>query len=803
MYVQKKAHVLTDWKPTERLFSPTKGGVDPRLFDADREMLPGVRKEILDLIDAFWMPKYGDWRSWARVYLAGSQASEWYGNNDFDLLLGVNYEAFRKATGATGSNEEITRQFNHEFQTQFNDEHWHPKFDPEHEWHRTGYVNKDSYDIRAIKPYAAYDVGDNTWAVEPIHEPTGHQFSPSEWYYMEGFAEQIKAAMELPEPARKNALRRIWHFLHADRSRAFGPHGTGAFDRGNATEKYLDQAGLWEPLMQAQYGKTAAVSWGDDEPCKCCGGSGEHPSGHECHRCDASGEEKGAWGRCDAETMAKGAAIKLRCDDCGEDYFTDGEKHGCTEKTAAKHTVWDMWVRAKNRHNGSEGTILRGRMCEGHIAELGSELVKHNADPAQHTNLSIEHDTWPVDKSENPTCHTCVQRAVNDVFKTASGYETLYHLTDQHHFHPDAEKSPQDNAFAMQDRSHYKGLYVTDSPDTWRANGYHRPYVAEIHVPHGLARQERWHGEKFIPAEHFDKIKVNRVIPFDAHQREKYGEPGTVEEYHGTHYETDEPIAKTDWGHPAKVSSEPEAKDVRSFTPEEHTRHLHRLRDYLHDVQGYGWNEFNEKGEHTGLPYDDNGDEHRTDRDGNKMTRARYASKQARVHHPVEGPNGEPADGIMIALVPPKRVIDKLPLPENGEHPSNVHITLLYLGKITDFTKEQVEYLPELIESWGEVQKPLDATVQGVGTFSNPGSHVLWAAADIPGGNHMWVSLADTLKAHGYAFKENHGWTPHLTMSYEKHHVRFLPKIERMEFKVREVWCCIGGRWESFPLKGK
>jgi hypothetical protein len=188
-------------------------------------------------------------------------------------------------------------------------------------------------------------------------------------------------------------------------------------------------------------------------------------------------------------------------------------------------------------------------------------------------------------------------------------HEVLYHITDRHDFHPDPDRSPQDNAFAIQDRSHYKGLYVTDDPDRWRCNDYHRPYVAEVHVPHGLARQERWHGEKFIPAEHLDKVKVNRVMPFDQHQRERWGGSGTVEEYHGT---------------PASTGD----KDAREFTPEEHTEHLHRLRDYLHDVNGAGWNEFNDAGEHVGTDEtDDEGMPVRRDRNGNVMTRGRSAKK--------------------------------------------------------------------------------------------------------------------------------------------------------------------------------
>lgn len=170
------------------------------------------------------------------------------------------------------------------------------------------------------------------------------------------------------------------------------------------------------------------------------------------------------------------------------------------------------------------------------------------------------------------------------------------------------------------------------------------------------------------------------------------------------------------------------------------------------------------------------------------------------------GPNGDDSDpdpGIMIAVVPPRRVVKGLPLPEDGEHPDNIHVTLAYLGKTSEHTPEQIADLPELIEAWAETEKRLEARVQGAGTFVNEGNHVLWASVDVPGMAAMHVRLVDYLDSHGFTVSDDHGFVPHMTLSYEKHHVRFLPKIEPATFTIREVWCCIGGRWESFPLRGR
>lgn len=256
------------WRPHDRLFGPTKGKEDPRLFDADHQMLPEVRKHLMEKMTAF-MAKHGgpDWTDWSRMYLAGSEASDWYGNNDFDILLGVDYDGFRRATSSHLSDEEITDAFNTAFRADWNDEDWHPPFDDD-VWHLTGYVNQDSYDIRRIKPYAAYNVAENQWAVEPMQVPDDwgpDKFPESTWRLAEHYANEIDRISTLsPASVQQQHAQRLFDHIHTDRSRAFGPHGTGVFDVGNVAEKYLDQRpdhplALLVEMKNQPVGKTAAA----------------------------------------------------------------------------------------------------------------------------------------------------------------------------------------------------------------------------------------------------------------------------------------------------------------------------------------------------------------------------------------------------------------------------------------------------------------------------------------------------------------------------------------------------------------
>jgi hypothetical protein len=264
--LEKKASHKSCFAPTKRLFGPTDG-LDKRLFDGEH-LKPDVRKYILETLAEFWKPRYGvAWDEWSIVYLAGSEASEWTsealeGNGDFDVLIGVNYTEYRRSHSRTDpsqgmTDEEITDELNAHLKTLTakTDPTWiwveGVKTGP---WSNTWYVNQDSYNIRNIKPYAAYDVSHDHWAVKPPHLPSWDiaQFpeGPALVAECQAVSSYARAILNMPEPYRTQQGYALWHHLHSDRSRAFSGQGEGWYDPGNVVEKWLDQEGLWEQLVQ-------------------------------------------------------------------------------------------------------------------------------------------------------------------------------------------------------------------------------------------------------------------------------------------------------------------------------------------------------------------------------------------------------------------------------------------------------------------------------------------------------------------------------------------------------------------------
>jgi hypothetical protein len=171
-----------------------------------------------------------------------------------------------------------------------------------------------------------------------------------------------------------------------------------------------------------------------------------------------------------------------------------------------------------------------------------------------------------------------------------SDHDVSYHITDNPHFTLDPTKVPEDNALSIRPRT-APGLYTTKDPERWvNGHNYVRPYVAEIHTPKGAMHDQRWGGEGFIPAEHFDKAKVHRVIPLDAHARERFHESGWIEAHHGTAFDTGKPVDDytkfPDYKYPGP--------DVRDMSPQQHQQHHDRWKKYMVENRGFASEDFDD-----------------------------------------------------------------------------------------------------------------------------------------------------------------------------------------------------------------
>lgn len=142
---------------------------------------------------------------------------------------------------------------------------------------------------------------------------------------------------------------------------------------------------------------------------------------------------------------------------------------------------------------------------------------------------------------------------MRDIISLVESAEPLvmYHITSKPRFKLDPNFAPEDNAFSLDDRSGHKGIYLTKDVERWvNGHGYIRPFVVEFLVDPSVLEHDklgRWGGEVFVPAEHFDKLKIVRVVPLDVISREKYGLHGWIEGSHGHEFDTGDEIDRKNY----------------------------------------------------------------------------------------------------------------------------------------------------------------------------------------------------------------------------------------------------------------
>jgi hypothetical protein len=241
-------------------FSEPEAELDPRLF-AGQQLRPWVRNGVLSLLMEHLVQRYASPQRWVTAWLAGSGVSyQWSAARepgDLDCLVGVDYPRFRESNPDYSglSDTEISRMLNEGFSADLmpNTANWNS-------YELTYYVNPGATDIRAINPYAAYDITNDDWTVHPdpgLHAPFSrawaikadldHEMATD---IVRRYSQALTDLRAASNPAyRVNAESRLRHTLsaatslydeiHRGRHIAFSPVGGGYTDYNN----YRWQAG--------------------------------------------------------------------------------------------------------------------------------------------------------------------------------------------------------------------------------------------------------------------------------------------------------------------------------------------------------------------------------------------------------------------------------------------------------------------------------------------------------------------------------------------------------------------------------
>lgn len=244
--------------------------LDPELFVGER-MRAGVRMDLLSTLHGYYDSQYRNHEQWLRAWVAGSGVSfRWHAAHDMrdlDVLLGVQFVGFRSANPGflQMSNAEIAKHLNEGMRTDL----WPSTAEWRDRYEVTWYVNPGSWDITAIKPYAAYDLMEDGWTVPPtadaprvdpqwpVHAGMYQQRATTA---VERYSQALTDLQSATNPAaRVDAERRfrmsveqavsLFETVHEGRRYAFSGTGEGYDDWGNYLWQMGKKAG-WIPALR-------------------------------------------------------------------------------------------------------------------------------------------------------------------------------------------------------------------------------------------------------------------------------------------------------------------------------------------------------------------------------------------------------------------------------------------------------------------------------------------------------------------------------------------------------------------------
>ncbi|WPH58882.1 hypothetical protein SEA_LUCKYSOCKE_186 [Streptomyces phage LuckySocke] len=257
--------------------------LDPQLFEGT-ELRFDVRSRILSLLFDYLSDRYSGAAEWTMAWLAGSGISyQWAadrGNGDLDVLLGIDYTKFVDANPAFSGMDryDISYIFNDDLRNNLWPQTAMVTFNrgDERAYEITYYLNFDTemYDdsIKDIRPYAAYNLTENHWTVEPESNPV--RDIPEE-YERQANANRMAAeelvrfydmhrhtlTTEQPHSPRwHNAMthmrvvageaRALFDQIHTNRKQAFNAQGEGYHDFYNYQWQAAKRDGIVNKLNQ-------------------------------------------------------------------------------------------------------------------------------------------------------------------------------------------------------------------------------------------------------------------------------------------------------------------------------------------------------------------------------------------------------------------------------------------------------------------------------------------------------------------------------------------------------------------------
>lgn len=154
--------------------------------------------------------------------------------------------------------------------------------------------------------------------------------------------------------------------------------------------------------------------------------------------------------------------------------------------------------------------------------------------------------------------------------------------------------------------------------------------------------------------------------------------------------------------------------------------------------------------------------------------------------------------GVMCALMLTPRMSDALAV-KGGEPAEALHVTLAYLGQKDDMPEDFVQKLSSAMNRAAIGESKIQGVVGGLGRFqasdSSDGHDVIYASFSSPELSRYRERLIKEIEKAGLPVKNDHGFTPHITLAYVKPGEDSpVERVERRNLAFRSTALVVGNR---------
>ncbi len=158
--------------------------------------------------------------------------------------------------------------------------------------------------------------------------------------------------------------------------------------------------------------------------------------------------------------------------------------------------------------------------------------------------------------------------------------------------------------------------------------------------------------------------------------------------------------------------------------------------------------------------------------------------------------------GVMVAFMLPESVASQLAV-EGGNKPDQLHVTLAYLGKLSE-VESQLDAVRQVLSSM-TVEDTMLGKINGLGRFgaseTSDNKEVIYATLDMPGLTEWRTQLVDDLEAAGVEVATDHDFAPHITLSYVEPGEEFDVPMPDYQVTMESVSLVFGDTREDFQLR--